>query len=232
MFEESEYEAYFLYKMWLNLLMDDEIDIDLHKWSYSIDALEFLNNQIDLMIEDGSFDDIIKNNIQEFLNKIRYIKDEYTSERINVINKIIIKLNKINAKFSIDWLRNEVCKRTGSTRYLKADIPEQIAEDVINSMAIDGYVLLSHGKHTDDKKFKEQYLEPFSYNNCYYYSLNAILAEFPYVFENKVFYNRIMEIINFENENSNDKRVAKENKQYVKDLNMQIKSFSKYKKKI
>ena len=73
-----------------------------------------------------------------------------------------------------------------------------------------------------------EYLPYFISSNVYYESLNAILSENPVVFKDKIFYDRMMKILNLNSKlYNNDKKIVKINKKLVKNINYKMKRIDK-----
>ena len=157
----------------------------------------------------------------------RDIEDENRNERIKVCNEIIRILNSNDLDKSILFYRIELQKRTRDFGYIIKYSDDKVIEDielVHDSICNDFFIMTSHTSDIEDSVFKQEFLPSFVNSDAYYDSLNAILEENPSVFRDEIFYNRMLEVLNFNKEiYNNDRKITKYNKKLINKINRKIK---------
>ena len=129
---------------------------------------------------------------------------------------------------SLLFYRLELHKRRKDLGYIistRSDLEvKNEIDNVHDSILNDHYVLVSHSHQVSDKEFEEEYLEWFTNTNIYYESINSILYEYPQIFKNEIFYNRMMKVLNINNQlHNNNKAILKTNKRLLKKIDRKIK---------
>ena len=101
-------------------------------------------------------------------------------------------------------------------------------KNIHDSICHDLCVLVSHTDIINDEEFVNVYLPYFENSNLYYESLNAMLEENPIVFKDKVFYDRVNQVLSLNNEiykgTEEEKRIKKLNKKTIRQINKKIKT--------
>jgi hypothetical protein len=132
-------------------------------------------------------------------------------------------MNSQQVDYSIVFYRVQLYVRRKEIRYLFKATNEEIKKEIENihdSICNDLYVLIGQSNLTSEEEFENEYLPYFQNTNIYYESINMILKENPTVFKDELFYKRMMKVINLNNElYSDDKKISKMNKQFIKRIN-------------
>ena len=151
------------------------------------------------------FDETERNNIGIILQDVKDIEDEYTNERITIINDILTTLNSGNDKQEhYSFYKDEFLKRVNNKRLSKLDDStiERYKYIIKTSIALDPIILLSHTSIDEDIN---TYLSDFVDSVFYRMSIRAIIQEFPLILNNKLFVSRMNMVL----DNSKDKKSAK-----------------------
>lgn len=227
MYNNMSYENYVLYKMFLSIIFNPNKDILKEcDWICEIDSLVALKKVIEYLKNNNMLSRDIKGNIYNYLGIIRDIKDEYKVKRNIVIGEMIQILNLTEDTQALDFYQNEIYKRRSNIKHIFSVDPRDILSNIelINtSIQFDTEVLLSHSKFISEDIFDQDYLELFANNVFYYESLSALLYEYPGIFKDELFYNRILKVFNYAYSINKNKYVYKENKNYIKKINKCVK---------
>ena len=151
------------------------------------------------------FDETERNNIGIILQDVKDIEDEYTNERITIINDILTTLNSGKDKQEhYSFYKDEFLKRVNNKRLNKLDDStiERYKYIIKTSIALDPIILLSHTSIDEDIN---TYLSDFVDSVFYRMSIRAIIQEFPLILNNKLFVSRMNMVL----DNSKDKKSAK-----------------------
>lgn len=215
-----------LYNVIFNLYENDYMD---DPRMFHLTFIESLKNIIEYHIQNNDLSKEIKNNINKFLSQAREYKDEDREKRINIINDIIVMMNKQQIE-SLVFYRIELAKRRKDFKYIFKYPDELIKsqiDDINDSICHDLYVLISHTNDTSDEEFINEYLPYLKDSAVYYESLNAIFKENPMVFKDKTFYNRMICVLNLNNEiYKEDKEMIDLNNKLVKKIDRKIKKLT------
>ena len=160
------------------------------------------------------FDDTEINNIGLILQDVKDIEDEYTNERINIINEILTILNSgIDKQEHYSFYKEEFLKRINNKKLSKLDdiAIERYKYIIKTSIALDPIVLLSHTTNEEDIN---NYLNDFIDSVFYRMSIRAIIQEFPLILNNELFINRMNKVL----DNSKDKKSVKTLRKDIKKL--------------
>ena len=160
------------------------------------------------------FDDAELNNIGLILQDVKDIEDEYTNERITIINEILTILNSGNDKQEhYNFYKDEFLKRVNNKKLSKLanDTIEEYKYIIKTSIALDPIVLLSH---TSNDEVIDNYLNDFMDSVLYRMSIRAIIQEFPLILRNELFVSRMNKVL----DNSKDKRGVKILRKEIKKL--------------
>jgi len=184
-------------------------------------------NVVKYYVDNNSFSEKIKDNIRNYLFKAREYKDNNRDKRIDIINEIIITLNNQKEDNSLGFYRLELYKRRRDLKFaIKADndtIKKEI-DAIHDSICGDLYVIYTHSDSISDQKFINEHLPNLSNSAMYYESINALIMDYPYIFKDRIFYNRMMCVLNLNNELYNDdKEMINLNKKLVKKVNRKVK---------
>lgn len=194
---------------------------------FDLTIIESMRNIVKYHTSNGHLIDSVKDNINEFLNQARYHLDNDRVERINLINEIITLMNsQINDEYLL-FYRFQLYYRTKNSKYLLKATRTEIEKEIPHahdSICHDLYVISSHSNEFTDEEFVKEALPYLQDSNLYYESLNMILKENPIVFKDLTFYNRMMLILNMNNDIYKDeKEMIKYNKKLVKCIDKKIK---------
>jgi len=194
---------------------------------FDLTIIESLRNIIEYHTTNGHLIDSVKNNINEFLSQARLYEDNNRVDRIKLINEIITLMNsQINDEHLL-FYRFQLYNRTKKSTYLLKSTDEEIKKEiphVHDSICHDLYVVSSHSDEFTDEEFIKEALPYLQDSNLYYESLNMILKENPIVFKDLTFYNRMICILNINNDiYKEEKEMIKYNKKLVKKVNSKIK---------
>lgn len=220
----QDYNNYIIRKFFSSIVFNTDKKINsVVDWFYDVDVLMYLEAYVELFCKHGFFNQIVKSNVYEFLFKAREIKDKDYEKRIEIINNIIINLNssKLDKFKYINFYRNQLAVRRNDKKFLNNYSDEYIESiiDLVNtSICVDMFVINTHSKQISEEEFEFEYLSKFINNSLYYESLNVILYEFPELFKNPIFYNRVMKVINKNNDIIEDKRLKKINNKLIKKI--------------
>ena len=200
---ESDYQAYYLEKMYAKFIFDSEFNQNENNFL----DIEFFKNFKNVVIDyqnQSLLDNKTKENLYNLVNKLRYIEDDNRVVRINYVNEIIYSLNqsydyKKNYMFYIEQqlIRNHI---------IFGEINDYIEVDkdlVITSLSRDAEILFTHSDSLSEEEFSEL-LPDIATDGFYFYSINAFINEFPQIFTNKIFYHRFQTVIKFIKENDLD----------------------------
>ena len=197
-----KYIEYFIY----NLNLTD----DTYKDNYDrIPALEVIRDYV--LINRNLIDENIANHIRDKVTSFRDIEDDKTLERNQIIQDIIINLNKpFDEEVNYNYYRTQLYTRTNDKKFFtdsKAAIDVDKSEINI-SIAFD-FSLLSFLIDVPEVIFKE-HLDELQDNEFVYLSLRAILCEFPNVLLNDTFMIRLKEVLDTKTNNKEHKKIVKE----------------------
>ena len=160
------------------------------------------------------FDDDETNNIGLILQDVKDIEDEYTNERINIINEILTILNSgIDKQEHYSFYKEEFLKRVNNKKLSKLDdnAIERYKYIIKTSIALDPIILLSHTSIDDDIN---NYLNDFIDSVFYRMSIRAIIQEYPLILNNELFVSRMNKVL----DNSKDKKSVKTLRKDIKKL--------------
>lgn len=160
------------------------------------------------------FDDTEINNICLILQDVKDIEDEYTNERISIINEILTILNSgIDKQEHYSFYKEEFLKRVNNKKLSKLDEDaiERYKYIIKTSIALDPIILLSHTTLDEDIN---NYLNDFIDSVFYRMSIRAIIHEFPLILNNELFVNRMNRVL----DNSKDKKSVKTLRKDIKKL--------------
>ncbi len=160
------------------------------------------------------FDDAEINNIGIILQDVKDIEDEYTNERIDIINEILTILNSGNNKQEhYNFYKEEFLKRVNNKKLNKLDESaiERYKYIIKTSIALDPIILLSHTSTDEDIN---NYLNDFIDSVFYRMSIRAIIQEFPLILNNDLFVSRMNMVL----DNSKDKKSVKVLRKEIKKL--------------
>lgn len=192
-------EEYFLQKFLMFIIFDNTKEAYKGAdWLYDIHVLKQFKGVVEVLAKCGCVRPQIKNNIYNILIDGRKIEDENYKQRIELINETIIILNTMKEQEYLRFycgqlnyrIKEEKELKKLSIKDIKCNIP-LIEESICN----DFVVLLSHSKDVTDEDFVNDYLPEFINNGFYYESLNMILKECPYYFQDKLFMDRMNSVI-------------------------------------
>lgn len=200
----DELIEYFNVKFILCFLYNDEmyqkvLDGNYDQQILNYGFLYFYKNMIENIISLKMLDDLIKDRVYKVLH---YIKDnliacdtiENKNIYINLINELIVKLNTSESVNCNNFYINEITKRFGDRIIFTEPKFEKLKNKIIDSLCYDYLFLFYHITQLDDETF-EQLSKEMVMDEYYFASLNAILSEFPELFEIETFKKRVKRII-------------------------------------
>lgn len=222
--------TYRLRKMIYTMIFDSsDKDYEIND-EFNLIIIESLRNIIEYFTSKNLLSDSVKNNVYNYLSRAREFKDNNRTKRIELINDIIGIMNRQEKDNSIIFYRVELFKRRNNNKYLMDYSNEEIKKEiqnVHNSIHNDFLIIISHTSLADYDTFQNEYVPKFKNSNEYYESLNAILYENPTVFKDDLFYCRMLDIIDYNNELYKDnKNVLKTNKKLIHKIKREIKKLN------
>ena len=223
----EDLQIYKIRKLIYELIFNSE-KIDLKEAPYVFDlvVLKSIKNIVEYHTANGDLHPKIINNIGDFLVQARFYDDEYKNERFSIINDIITLMN--NQKFDecLMFYRFQLYSRRKEIKYLFASNEEIMTEidNVHDSICHDLYVITSHSSEFSDEDFIKEAIPFLQDSNLYYESLNMILKENPAIFKDLTFYNRMICILNINNEiYKENEKMYQHNKKLVKKIDKKVK---------
>jgi len=217
-------ETYNFRKLIYSIIFNDNL-INYYDWFNDLYFLDSLKNIVEEHTKHNYLGQKVKNNIYNFLQKIREYKDDKRVERINIINEIIKLLNTQIKDKSLVFYSLELYKRRCDRNYLFKIPNDVIINEIPNvhtSICFDVQILASHLDATEED-FQNVFFPLLIDCEYYYESLNAILYENPEIFRNELFYNRMNRILNYNNklyeDTNKEKYMKKANKIMLKRIN-------------
>lgn len=213
-----------LYEIMFNF---EKIDYSKDPDIFDLTIIESLRNLVKYHTSNGHLKDSVKDNINEFLSQARYHFDDNRVERIKLINEMITLINSQIDDEHLMFYRFQLYYRTKQSRYLLKASREEIEKEiphVHDSICHDLYLVSSHSDEFTDEEFIKEALPYLQDSNLYYESLNMILKENPIVFKDLTFYNRMMCVLNINNDiYKAEKEMIKYNKKLVKSIDKKTK---------
>lgn len=159
----------------------------------------------------------IKDNVLKYVNKFRFMKfeDEMEEDRhiiTNLVNQIIVNINKQSFDFNLQFYRDEMYKKTFDEKFLVASSDYVYAYKPVLSdfVKYDCAFLYTHSEHISDELFKKQYVPMLIDNQSYFQSLNSVLNDAPHLFLNPSFKNRVLLILNEDYQKLDNKNLKKD----------------------
>lgn len=191
---------------------------------YDVGVLSDMRDGLSILTKDECLIKLVKDNLYRFLSDARDIYDEDREERLKIINEIITILNIAKEDENLTFYRVELAKRRRDIKYLLKNINEieEAINNVIKSILYDSVVLVALTEDTTDDEFINDCLSDLSKNPFYLESINAILNEYPKIFEDLTFYNRNICVLN-----CLSKDIVKSNKKLIKKMDKKLKQFKK-----
>ena len=208
----DDYEVYEDFKFVQGLIFNSNVSSEYGNAFIEIGDLMHLKTIIENC--NYMFDDTEINNIGLILQDVKDIEDEYTNERINIINEILTILNSgIDKQEHYSFYKEEFLKRINNKKLSKLDdiAIERYKYIIKTSIALDPIVLLSHTTNEEDIN---NYLNDFIDSVFYRMSIRAIIQEFPLILNNELFINRMNKVL----DNSKDKKSVKTLRKDIKKL--------------
>ena len=204
----DDFDLYYDFKFLEGVIFSAIASTDLSSLFTKIDELK----QLEQLIVDNRymFDCHATNNISIIMQELRYIEDEHTIERGEIINNII---NAINSGYEIednyDFYRYEMCVRNNTNKYrhLKKNIVDKYKYLIDTSIALDSAVLHSH---TIDVNSFDKYYKNLVDNPIYIMSIRAIINEYPLILNDERFISRMNKVLSNSKENKKIKLLRKD----------------------
>ena len=212
----DDYETYEDFKLVQGLIFSSKISPSVREAFTDIGDLVHLKTVIENC--NYMFDDAEINIIGKILQYVKDIEDEYTNERINIINEILITLNSsIDKKEHYNFYKEEFLKRVNNKKLNKLDNStiEEYKYIIKTSIAMDTIILLSH---TSKDENINNYLNDFVDSVFYRMSIRAIIQEFPLILNNELFVSRMNKVLDNSKDKKSVKVLSKEIKKIKKSL--------------
>lgn len=173
---------------------------DKEKYYYFFEDINFMQlfkDTIKLYIELEYLDYGIRNNIYDVLFYLREINDEKRNSRIEIINEIIIFMQKPSEDKYIEKLYKEEY-RMRTRHYYMHDRLDNLKNIILLSMSVDYEAIEFLLEDCTDEEFDEKLINAINNGNLhsFIYSFNAIISEQPGILSNKQFYNRALKTLN------------------------------------
>lgn len=186
---------------------------------FNIPNLKKLKILVEYYTSLNALDEDAKTNIYQLLFDGRSIKDDNYEERIDLINEIIILINSQKEDNSINFYRSLLYDRFQDKKILSFsdEYMTMKKEEIKYLMYYDLLVLSSHSLNVSDDDFFETWLNYFKCDELYYISISYILYQYPYIFKNITFENRMNAVLSLnESINSKNKKTNKKLKKVIK----------------
>lgn len=197
-------KSYAIYKNCELLLFESDTESLIYN-NPVMTSYEFLisfNEFIESFIINDYLSPIMKNNVLNYLNIVRFCEttelDVDLKKKIWLINEIIVSVNSAKGNKYVTFYRKEMFKRTSNYDYmnLPSHFITQSEDKLCKSICYDSLVLLSHSDKVDDYSFQKIYLSQFISNWKYFESINCILREYPDKFLDSLFMKRYQIVMN------------------------------------
>ena len=226
--EKIEYDDYMFLKVCQLVFVEKDCNLILEQIpniftiEFLIDFAEIIKQYCNHCFIGGD----IKQNVLSFLNRFRFVDfpDETEDEhnlKINIINDIIININKQISNRSFKFYRTEMYKKTNNKSFLLYDYePTNEQKEILNGLIrFDCAFLYTHSKYTSEEVFMKEYAPDLIGNNCYFQSVYTILNDAPYLFLNPTLKKRTLIILKEYLKVAPDKNVKKEIKKLERKIN-------------
>lgn len=191
---KEDFEAYFVIKSVAYAICNLEIRKENLLLFKSKDYLDLFKNIVLTFNELEILDDDIKDNIYKILSEVKDIKNlDY--DPLEDINEIIINLNApINKESILKYYQYQLYLRSNDKRVFKCSLENihQIKESLFYSIRNDYIILYTHIILDDDSFMKE--INDIDKDN-YISSILAILEEYPFIFNDSLFYQRVCKVL-------------------------------------
>jgi len=220
---QNKIDEYYSYKWLISIIFNTDDNSYLRKSNliFDVRVLESLKRIIEVYTKEGYFNKTVKNNIYTLLVNARFFKDDKIKERVDLVNDMTTYLNQQYDDKSEIFYRDQLYRRTRETKYLFKYSKEQIEilSEYVNQQLYNDFIIIkSHGDEYTEEQFDKLYLNDFIDLDVYYENINFILEECPYLFVDKIFYNRVIKVLN-----SNSKEFDKKTNSVKKRIKRSIK---------
>jgi len=220
MTKEEYMDAYYVDKYLLSIIFDIDKKYYLRTPKvFTLNVLIRLKLLVQQYTENCYFSNEVKNNLYSILQDIREIKecDNY-KEKVEIINEIITLLNRQKEDKSMIFYRYNMFERTYDLRYLfkYSNIQMRSITDYIHQLIQNDFTIIKTHLEETEENFDKFYVSEMGNLECYYENINFILLECPYLFENEIFYNRVMKILILNNNNNDFNKLKNKNKKKKK----------------
>lgn len=204
----DDFDLYYDFKFLEGIIFSDIVHTDCSNFFTKIDELK----QLEQLIVDNRymFDGNATNNISIIMQDLRYIEDDHTLERGEIINNIINSINNDYSKEdNYDFYRYEMCVRynTNKYRHLKKNIVDKYKDLIDASIALDCAVLHSH---TIDINSFNEYYNNLVDNPIYIMSIRAIINEYPLILNDERFISRMNKVLGSSEDDKKIKQLRKD----------------------
>lgn len=217
---------YYICKMSFSIIFDiKESNYEYDKIYFDLVVMDYLKTVIEELTKKNLLSKKVQDNIKCYLLKARDYKDEDRKDRIDIINDVLSLLNSQEKDNSLVFYVTELYKRTNDKNYIYRASRKEIIEKidrVHESIVSDYLILTTHNNTTSEEEFNNNFLEKFVSSDVYMESLNVLLNEMPQLFNNKVFYNRVMDVLEMKKFFAQEKSTKLE-----KEVNKKIKQIGK-----
>ncbi len=194
--------------------------------------LNIWNDSIDINMKNNIYSliQILRNNLVNIEDKNRVI---FRSETMNEIICCVNNANDVNMeKFIFDELRYRYSSIFMATKILVSIPINELKQYIEYCIQDDFYLLLTHSNILSDEEFDSQIRKFADKNIDYILNINCFLNEFPELFQDEIFKNRVLKVLNIlklEIGNETISLFGKANVQPKKVLTRLEKNLEKYK---
>ena len=202
----DDFDLYYDFKFIECIIFAESNHVEYGKALKRIECLR----QFELFITDNRFmfDDVRSDNIYRILQNVVDVDDDYSLERITIVNNIKSILNNaFDKKEHYSFYKSEIVQRYGKKKYykLKDSIIDEKKELINASIALDIAIIESH---LFDKEMYDEYFFGLVDNPIYYMSLKAIINEYPFILANETFVSRVNTILNYSKKTKDNKKLV------------------------
>lgn len=194
MISNEETNQYYCLKYILALIFDTKEktykDSDLIR---RVDVIECLKDLVEIYVENNFFS--------------REINDQDSCVRIKLVNDIIRILNLQKEAHSLYFYAVQLSVRKNDKGYLNKYDNYTIKKEIdsVNDSIVEDFIVLSmlNSSVTDDETFKMN-IEDFLADDSFYDNINILLSEWPSLFKDKTFCERIKYVLDYNKKESKE----------------------------
>ena len=218
-------EEYLSVKFIYYILFNNNENYKNQEWITDINVFYNMKKVLETLANNNFINSRVKQKVYDILMASREIRTDNYEERIDVINDIVSILNRQIHDESFIFYISEYCKRNGikSNKFMVYDIDKEF-NNLNISIAYDYIILKTFSSSVTDKEFADEYLEDLKENpGLFYEALNTFLEEFPEIFKNSIFFERMNILLNSIYEQNKSSKLKKLNKLFYKEIEKKCK---------